>query len=433
MNKRIILLGALVIAVVSMIGGFTMAWFTAKAEVPKNEFNAGTVMIEADTYGVIKSGYINTGEGIYLYGIARQSRQLYEINVLTGNVQAFYTIPLLGATDFPTSPNGLGLDANNDRLYFSVTKGSNSEIWFYDFGAGIHKFAGTAPGLIYGATYGEGYYWYIEHNTDNLYRIKFNSTDGTVVSGNDIAFRSNITAPNNKKFRLGDTDVDIGNGIIYVSTSGDNGTSKEFFKYDISTGVYTMITNNDNDAVNLQVAFGSNGQLYGHWNQGEKWYRVNKDTGAKSEIVVNTNVRFQDLASGHRKVWNPGDCDKLKYYVKNTGTKKSHVRISLTGYWQEYVDGEWKYWTTEKKVVSYNLCNDEWKVVDDKFYYKSILYANPPNDIAEFCVEVCLDGPETTNEFQGKRFMIEATFDAIQVTNNASVEHPDWGLDPTSL
>ena len=44
----------------------------------------------------------------------------------------------------------------------------------------------------------------------------------------------------------------------------------------------------------------------------------------------------------------------------------------------------------------------------------------------DLCIKVCLNGPSTGNEFQGKRFVLTGTFDAIQTTNGASMEVWNW-------
>ena len=434
----------------AIVGGATMAWFNDSASSSEVEFSTGTVLIEAGTSGVIKTSYFDTdSEGTYLYGVERTKGDLYEIDVLNGTVHKFYDMPNLTPADGIVSPNGLGLDSVNKRLYFSVKRSNNlSELYFYDFNSSGITSAGNAPGIIYGATYGEGYYWYIRDNTADLYRIKFNPATGMVEEGNTDPFKINIAG--NKKFQFGDIDLDISEGVIYASTSGAGGTSKEYFKYDIANEDYTPITYDANDALNLQLAFGSNGQLYGHLNPGSgipKWYQVNKETGKISEITVEGNKLFQDLASGFSKVWNPGDCDKVKYNVKNIGNKKIHVRVKLSGSWQEYrQDGDplrwgWYEWTPPPgdDVVTFSNCDNSWNKDGDYFYYKGAFEDNKfeyilyPNQEAELCLMVCLDGPNTTNEYQGKRYVIEATFDAIQTTHGASNDaavNGGWGWTP---
>ena len=125
--------------------------------------------------------------------------------------------------------------------------------------------------------------------------------------------------------------------------------------------------------------------------------------------------------------WNPGDCAWAKFNVKNVGTKNSYVRVSLSDEWMEYVNGEWVAWVLDTdafpdcssgNVVTFNLCEGmgDWVQVGDYFYYTPIL---EPGDTAELCMEVCLSGPNTCNEYQGKRFVMKGSFDAIQITNNA--------------
>lgn len=62
-NRNRILISLMIIAMTAaLIGGGTMAWFTAKAELG-NEFTAGTVMIEADEEATDTEGWDNVNPG----------------------------------------------------------------------------------------------------------------------------------------------------------------------------------------------------------------------------------------------------------------------------------------------------------------------------------------------------------------------------------
>lgn len=426
MGKKLVVIALTVVLSAALVGGFTMAWFTDSGTAGQVEFTAGTVLIEADTSGVIHSQYFEPTEATYVYGVEAVTGDLYEIDVQNGTANMFFDTDM--SLFYPAgnpdqySPNGLAFDNANRRLYFSIRKGSNSELWFYDFLEKELAYAGSIQGItIYGAAFGQGHYWYVKNSSDDLWKVGFNP-DGT-ISPSSIQKVADLN--NNASFNFGDIALDYRNGVIYGCTS--NGNNSILFSYDLSTGDYQEIRRHS--TMNLQIAYGSDGTLYGHSTSLKKWYSVDPlNSGATVELFLGTNS-FNDLASGYISVWNPGDCSKLKYEVLNRGSKTSYVRALLSGYWLSYdvETEEWVDWTPPADVVTITRCDDTpWEQSTDGYiYYQGILNAN---QTVELCVNVCLDGPGTTNEFQGKRFVVTAEFDAIQTTNGAS-EALGWNLD----
>lgn len=144
--------------------------------------------------------------------------------------------------------------------------------------------------------------------------------------------------------------------------------------------------------------------------------------------------------------WNPGSCHKVNYFVRNAGTLDVFVRAKLEGKWYEQQeDGEWVEWgevdengepLPSEAGVEFSLCKDEdmWdlRVEDGQYvaYYKGMLEGSylGYGEGDDLCVRVCLNGPYTGNEYQGKRYILTATFEAIQASNGASQEV--WGWSP---
>ncbi len=124
--------------------------------------------------------------------------------------------------------------------------------------------------------------------------------------------------------------------------------------------------------------------------------------------------------------WNPGDCSQRIYTVENTGTECFKIRTKISTQWYEWQQdpmgsethngqkGNWVEWTPDPDldVVSITTCKNQkdWiKAVDGHWYYtrngkEPIILLSGHK--AVMCLDVCLDGPKTDNQYQGKRFVI---------------------------
>ena len=394
-----------------MIAGATFAWFTDSDKAGNVVFAAGTVSIEAGNYAIL-SQYFNPDEAVYVYAVEENTGDLYEVDVKNGLAHMIFDTPMdeLSPAD-QYSPNGLAFDNVNRRLYFSIKKSGSTHLWFYDFNEKDLVFSGALNNkTIYGAAFWDGYYWYINNGTDDLFKVSFDSSG--LIAQND--FVDDIT-DNEKRFNFGDIVIEIKDGILYGS-SALSSSDPEFFTYDIMTQEYTMITDRGN-SVGLQLAFGSDNKLYGHLtNSGKdgKWYIIDPADGSSTEIIVAGGRNFNDIASAYKSVWNPGDSEKMKYYVTNTGTKNIFLRAKLEGKWNDE--------SLSSNVVGISLCQESinagWEEHSDGyFYYKT--YFLPPGETVELCVEVRLEGPGTGNEYQGKTFVLSGMMYAIQSSNGA--------------
>lgn len=412
--KRKLLMSAFVLVIsVAMIAAATMAWFTDIDDAGEAIFQAGTVSIEAGSYAIF-SHYFDPGKNIFLYGVIEKQDNtsgLYEINIQTGEANLIFDIDAKGYDTY--SPNGLAFDKANKRLYYSMVKSNKSDLYFYDFKTKERVKSGTIDGLVYCATFYNGSYWYIKNNTDNVVEVKFDS-NGYVSVVKEI---KDITGDLNKKFGFGDVVFDIKDGILYGSTTEQGNV---FFSYEIGKpGSYREINKDKkNGAINLQIAFGSDGNLYGHSTNTGDWYLIELESGVKSKLDgMPTDNRYNDLASGYISVWNPGDVDYMKYYVTNTGSKRIRVRAKIGGDWKGNLDNS---------VVSITLADENWtdEYGDGYYYYKGVV---KPNDSVELKVKIELNGPNTGNEYQGKTFKLTGTMEAIQASNGAPLDQ--WGVD----
>ena len=136
--------------------------------------------------------------------------------------------------------------------------------------------------------------------------------------------------------------------------------------------------------------------------------------------------------------WNPGDTSKKTFKITNTGTKDIHLRGKFYGSWYEY-DKEnyrWTEWEPDPDldVVTIELADsDGLRGSDGWFYYDgSIDGTYPDKEPASVTLDinVCLDGRNTDNQYQGKRYILSGTFEAIQASNGAS-RATGWAYVPS--
>jgi len=126
---------------------------------------------------------------------------------------------------------------------------------------------------------------------------------------------------------------------------------------------------------------------------------------------------------------NPGDCEPKDFTVSNEGSKNMYVRFSFEGEWIEVpnpreVDGfnidDADDGLVEIKPEDGDL--DDWTELNGYWYYNGLL---GEGEEIEFTFLVCLDGPDTGNEYQDATYEITFTFEAIQATHDASFDK--WG------
>lgn len=237
-------------------------------------------------------------EKIVVYGTERATGNIWEVDATTGDATLVFTAPEPPSRSYsPGSPNGLAYDTINDRLYYTEYLGGgnrNSDLYFYD-GVG-QTFAGTLTGTIACADFYAGKYYYIAGNpTDDLYEVTFNA-DGTVASKTKLAdISSNIHS-----WTFGGDIAISPDGVIYgLGSCSVSGHGYEFFKVNRDGSGFEMIKQGDY-SFSLQLAFGSDGTLYGHESAGDGlFYAVDLATGDLSPAFPNsTNYLYTDLASG---------------------------------------------------------------------------------------------------------------------------------------
>lgn len=199
-------------------------------------------------------------------------------------------------------PNGLAIDGTEEtlRLYFAAAPDPSrlSTVYFLDEGAN-HVFAGKAAGFIAGADMHDGIYYYINDLTDDLRAISFSDSghieSDTIVHG---GFTDGLVP---QGYRLGDLAISC-TGDLYVSAfHADFAQPKsvEFFSLDLDTGDYTLIKEHTADDA-WELAFGTDGTLYGHDPSTGEFFTVDTATGDTTFLGLalgSDHGAFTDLAS----------------------------------------------------------------------------------------------------------------------------------------
>ncbi|MDZ4132419.1 MAG: TasA family protein [Dethiobacteria bacterium] len=139
--------------------------------------------------------------------------------------------------------------------------------------------------------------------------------------------------------------------------------------------------------------------------------------------------------------WNPGDCAEKEYEITNVGTKKIKLRAMVETQWYEWV-GEgppeafdvenlgWAVWTPDgEDAASVALLVTDpvqgWtQEADGNWYYDDIIDgtyveggANSEPVSVYLWLKVCLDGPLAGNQYQGKAYTVNVTYQAIQASH----------------
>jgi len=241
-------------------------------------------------HAVVKDNY-SCYQTAVLYGIERFNGIVYGVDVLAGTSWVEFNIP-----DPPPAgsagPNGLAYDAVNGRFYYCDYP-STTTLYFWD---GTQQVAGLLEQNIAAADFYDSKYYYIAGKppTDDLYVVEFNA-NGTIKTGfpekvDDIADNAHGWTFNG--------DIAIKDDVVYgwglCSTHG-----YEFFTYDLGTGDFSV--NTVSYGSSLQLAFGSDGTLYGHRSGGAGAFYVVDTTNGDVTMVTPTPVPallYTDCASG---------------------------------------------------------------------------------------------------------------------------------------
>lgn len=188
-------------------------------------------------------------------------------------------------------PNALAFDPVNQRIYFGTDDG---RLYYHEIGSGTHvQVEGDAVSGSFGAMAGGSWYngkfYYVENGTDQLYEV-------TIVA--DVASRTQIgTVPTSNGY--GDLAFDPANPGVFVASAGD--PASVWYWYNVNDNTSGVLTRSGGTEKHLQLAFGSNGTLYGVEALSGQFYSISFDLVAETVSLTmdwDSPYTFTDLASG---------------------------------------------------------------------------------------------------------------------------------------
>jgi hypothetical protein len=230
------------------------------------------------------------GDSAVLYGIERHTGDVYRVDVLNCTSSLEFTMdppPPEGSA----KPNGLAYDEFTGRFYYCDYQ-PTSTLYFWD---GSEHVAGSITssdrsGVANGDFY-NGKYYYIDGKTDNLYEVTLdvNGYITSILDLGDIAGGAHAWTF--------DGDIAVQDGVVYGWGKCVTHGEFEFFTYNLGTEVFNVFTPNYQES--LQLAFGTDGTLYGHRSGGSgDIYEISTLNGEVTGPICSPGVLFTDCASG---------------------------------------------------------------------------------------------------------------------------------------
>ncbi|NHA14162.1 hypothetical protein [Thioalkalivibrio sp. XN279] len=266
--------------------GGVPAWNTCIPTDSLGEITNDTLYVAA--HAVISNEVAGQSEAV-IYGTRTGggAKGLYEIDAVGGVLtllQSFDGTMLENGTGYS---NGLAYDPDANTLYFTAPPSVNttsSPLWYYVLDTGLYGRACEMdlPGSVVGAAWYDGAYYYIAEGTNTLVRFDVELCEGTTAW-------DSFGEP--ADFTFGDFAISS-EGMLYGSTRI---APQFFFTIDLTTGEFAKI--DGANALDQQLAFGSNGTLYGANHASGIFSEIDALTGIKTPLSL-VAAGFADLASG---------------------------------------------------------------------------------------------------------------------------------------
>ena len=202
-----------------------------------------------------------------------------------------------------TNFNGNAYDPLSGRFYFSRFDGAfqTSELFFNDL-KGNQQSAGQLGAAAACGTFYNGAYYYVAQLSDDFFKVTFHP-DGTIASEMQVANIFDGTAYDGNWLGFGDIAFSLDGTTVYGSATrtGVDPTITVFFKMNADGSGYTEICGGPAcgfQAGTTQIAFGSDGKLYGANTLGnQEFYEINSLNG-NSVWLANLDQSFSDLSMG---------------------------------------------------------------------------------------------------------------------------------------
>lgn len=274
---------------------------------------------------------------------------LYAVDPVTGDANIIFDFGADPSGD-PFSPNALAFDDVRERLYFTVdpdgerdSMPSDVELYYFDLDAAAPVLVAGGPVSqtpVYNASWYDGAYYFITNNTDDLSRITFDGTGTTIDTQAGVC--AGLVPGTSLQF--GDIAIEPASGVLYGWAR--NGPSGDYFFFtidvdDCSGASSVNVTDTFGTDLNLQLALGEDGTLWGHQAlsaegpSAGQWYVVTKATGAISE-AFSTSPSFTDISAGFFEGGGEEVCEDETAW----GDGESGARFTTRGNWATYFQYE---------------------------------------------------------------------------------------------
>jgi len=266
-----------------------------------------------------------------LYGIERYTGKVYEVDVLSGASSLEFTItppPALGSA----KPNGLAYDPAGDGRWYFCDYQPTTTLYFWD---GISQQVagdltvddvGAPVGDIADADFYDGKYYFVTGppSSDLLYEVTFDANG--LMTGPPVFIASISGGTHDYTFN---GDIAIKDGVIYGWGKCGTHNKYEFFSVNIDGTGFAYVT--PTYQTSLQLAFGSDGTLYGHRSGGTgEFFEVGTGIADFGDVTsIGWNVQGQlytDCASGEICIpttetawggWGDGILNRVEFPDKN--------------------------------------------------------------------------------------------------------------------
>ncbi|MFC2008530.1 hypothetical protein ACFLUT_00540 [Chloroflexota bacterium] len=243
-------------------------------------------------HAVVTDAPVGQATGM-IYGArtAGGTKGLYEIDVANDTVTLLKAITGAAAdvNNGTGYTNGLAYDPDSNKLYLTAPPRvgtSPTPLWSYDIDADALQSLGSLPGSVVSGSFYQGAYYYIAEGTNSLWKAEL---DGGPIA--PVLVFSGFGVPSS--FTFGDIAISS-TGMLFGSTRV---SPRMFFSLDLNSlsGDYQVFAGSN--ALDLQLAYGSNGILYGANHGNGKFYVVDEATGTATQQSLVASG-FADLASG---------------------------------------------------------------------------------------------------------------------------------------
>ena len=372
-----------IVLAAGLIGGGTMAWFTAKAQVD-NTFTAGKVMI-------------NPGETIFDGDINIDNWNPGDCTKLS------WEIHNSGSKDtYIRVKNGV----YREKETAMVRMNDNPDDFTYEWS--------NHPWFTY-------IIYYLEMNPENLsngggkyylYAAQDTKVGEVYISRTNSHLHVDIQLL--EGFDMSESKVNVQLDANEYEPPARFGTWPYTEAHEPRVSEYTHVIewNNDWDDKNLYI--GVHADVWGDY------------SGAEGAVAKKGYWEFNWEWLWEN--WQALCFTELGYLELNAAFEAGadYDEIISTDEWAEFVAF---IEMLDINPVTISLCSDvnDWVLLEDGYFYYTGGPISPCNKVG-FCLMVCFDGEEAGNVFQGATFKLAIQFEAVQASNNAP--YHVWGFNP---